>query len=90
MTSLKLPVINIDFQTGVPEIIPSAQTANKTDGDVLKKFKISFGEKLTKDLMGKSDFPTDRDVFVFIAHYLLNEKGSRFGKLTRGEIDETT
>ncbi|PIQ71660.1 hypothetical protein COV87_02090 [Candidatus Roizmanbacteria bacterium CG11_big_fil_rev_8_21_14_0_20_37_16] len=74
MTNLKLPVIDIDFQTGVPEIIPSAQTANKTDGEVLKKFKISFGEKLTKDLQGKSDFPTEHDVFVFIAQYFTCEK----------------
>jgi Holliday junction resolvase RusA-like endonuclease len=69
MGSLKLPIIDIDFQTGIPEIIPSAQTANKSESEALKRFKISFGEKLTKDLLDKSDFPTEHDVFVFIAQY---------------------
>jgi len=73
----KLRTIEIDFQTGIPEIIPSSQTANNTDREVLKKFRVSFGEKLTKDLRDKSIFPTKQEVFVFVIQYLNCEREYR-------------
>ena len=74
----------IDFDTGIGEIIPSTQEAHTNDGfnmpirkaekESLIVFKKVVGDQLDVDLAKNEVFPTDEEVFVFIAQYFVAEK----------------
>lgn len=74
----------IDFDVGISSIIPSTQEAFQTgsfSGSVRKEekvnvtsFKNNFLQKVEETLIGKIQFPTDNEIFVFIVQYFISEK----------------
>ena len=89
--SKKQKISAIDFDFGVEAIIPSTQEAyqqdfqqeiRKTEKEQLGTFKATLGEKLDVQLAGNDQFPSDREVFIFIMQYFASEK-----EYTRRDID---
>jgi|SRR3989344_2809212 len=74
---------SIDFDTGINAIIPSTQESYRGDefsGSVrheekqnLILFKQSWGLKIDQDLKSSEQFPSDREIFVFIVQYFAAE-----------------
>lgn len=70
---------SIDFDIGIGEIIPSTQEAfsNEAYSQVVRKeektnlsiFKHNFLQRVEETLKGKSQFPTNNEVFIFIIQY---------------------
>lgn len=77
--SKKSKATTIDFDFGVSEVIPSTQEAyhhesfdgnvRKTEKEALTAFKARIGSKIDSRLSDNEQFPTVREVFVFIIQY---------------------
>lgn len=77
--SKKKKIIAIDFHFGVGDIVPATQEAyhqesykgqvRKTEKERLIHFKATLGKELDVQLADNEQFPTDREVFVFIVQY---------------------
>ena len=63
-----------DYQTGIGGIIPSSQTSNRREGESLKYFKEKFGQDIIDDIKNNYKFPTEKELFVFIAQFFVSEK----------------
>lgn len=81
--SKKHKISAIDFHFGIGEIVPSTQeayreqfdqTVRKTEKEQLAQFKATLGQVLNERLRKNEQFPSDREVFVFIVQYFSSEK----------------
>ena len=78
---------SIDFDIGIGEIIPSTQEAfsNEAYSQVVRKeektnlsiFKHNFLQRVAVTLKGKSQFPTNNEVFIFIIQYFDSQREYR-------------
>lgn len=85
-------ISNIDFETGIGEIIPSTQESfsgdefsgvvRKEEKQRLVQFKQILGSKIDQSLKAYSQFPSDNEVFVFVVQYFISEK-----QYSRRDID---
>lgn len=64
-----LPILSYDLATGIAELIPSTPTEKEEEKEPLKKFKVSFEERINKTIANQTKFPTDKNVFVFIIQF---------------------
>lgn len=89
--SKKSKISAIDFHFGIGEIIPSTQEAyhegfegsvRKLEKEQLAQFKKTLGQVLDQRLRDNEQFPSDREIFVFIVQYFASEK-----EYTRRDID---
>lgn len=86
--SKKRPKLDVDFEFGIPEIIPSTQEAfdgeqfntdrRKEEKGFLKVFKKKVSDTLSERVKDLDQFPTKREVFVFIVQYFSSE--AEYGK----------
>lgn len=63
-----------DYEFGSLGIIPTERFSNDSLGNKRetgsqKSFKLTISEKLKDDIKSKTQFPTDKEVFVFIVQY---------------------
>ncbi len=79
----KSKISAIDFHFGISEIISSTQeayheefdsTVRKVEKEQLTQFKKILGQVLDERLKNNEQFPSDREVFVFIIQYFASEK----------------
>lgn len=85
--SKKQKLDQIDFHTGIGEIIPSTQEAfyknnfsesvRRAEKANLIQFKQTLGFKIDKELKESKQFPSDNEIFIFIIQYFANEKEYR-------------
>lgn len=85
-----IPLLKIDFSTGIGLIIPSTQeafkgnvfsgTVRKEETDSLKIFKQNLKDKLNKEISSLRQFPTKNEIYIFITQYFISQKEYR----TRG------
>ena len=76
--------IVIDYQFGIPEIIPSTQesfdgesfdkTKRKEEKEHLKIFKTKIADTLDEEIKSFPQFPTQKELFVFILQYFSAKK----------------
>lgn len=75
---------SVDFDIGIDMIIPSTQEAFKKDNfseakrkdekSGIATFKTTFLQRVESDLKDTKQFPTDKEVFIFIVQYFISEK----------------
>ncbi len=75
---------SVDFDIGIDMIIPSTQEAFKKDNfsearrkdekSGLGTFRQTFLQRVESDLKHTKQFPTDKEVFVFIVQYFVSQK----------------
>ena len=73
----------VDFDAGIDGIVPSTQEAyhhegfeeavRKTEKESLTIFKSTVSRDWDTRLAGIENFPTDREVFVFVVQYFVSE-----------------
>ncbi|MBI4215387.1 MAG: RusA family crossover junction endodeoxyribonuclease [Parcubacteria group bacterium] len=81
--SKKSKISAIDFHFGIGEITPSTQEAyrgefegavRKVEKEQLTQFKKTLGQVLDEQLKDNEQFPSDREIFIFIIQYFVSEK----------------
>lgn len=78
-----IAILEIDFHTGIGQIIPSTQqayhkgdfsnTIKRKESEKLKQFKLILGQKIEKDIKRLTQFPTKYEVFVLIIQYFISK-----------------
>lgn len=78
------PLISVDFDIGIGEVIPSTQEAfkggmhsqgvRKEEKTGISNFKRNFLQRVEEVLKNTNQFPTREEVFVFIVQYFVSEK----------------
>ncbi len=78
------PLLEIDYHTGIGQIIPATQEAHiesgfskeirKEESESLKQFKYVLGDRLKKEVEPLKQFPTNNEVFVFIIQYFISQR----------------
>jgi Holliday junction resolvase RusA-like endonuclease len=80
--SQKLKLSHIDFDIGIVGVTPSTQeafhegydgTIRKAEKDELVRFRENFNIALDEELVAKTQFPSRREVFVFVIQYFAAE-----------------
>lgn len=79
-----IPLLKIDFSTGIGSIIPSTQeafrgnvfsgTVRKEERNSLKIFKRNLKDKLNKEIASLRQFPTKNEIYIFITQYFISQK----------------
>lgn len=73
----------VDFDIGIGEVIPATQEAyreesflvpvRKEEKEGVTRFKQKFLEKIELNLKNREQFPTEREVFMFVVQYFASE-----------------